>query len=202
MDAPSRCATVDAPLSGGASTRRVELSLVPGAHGFVRAPRRGGARRTPTGWSTLARSSRGTRSSLVVPSLIKWQPGAPGSLRSERRRSRGRESLRFWLPLPLGGQPVRFRVAGVHADRCVCRPPLWPDGSPPHPPRDLLRVGARRAVHVARFESGPGRSMATSGISSITSTTAPTSTWNCSSVPELAHLVCAGSDLLVMPEHV
>jgi hypothetical protein len=86
------------------------------------------------------------------------------------------------LQLPLGGQPVRFRVAGVQADRCVYRPPPWPDGRPPHPPRDLLRAGAQRPAHIARFESG----RASNGHfwhTSVTSTTAPMSAWNCSSVP-------------------
>ena len=45
----------------------------------------------------------------------------------------------------------------------------------------------------------PRRPMATFGISSITSTTAPTSTWNCGSAPSSRIWSEAGSDLLVMP---
>ena len=71
MDSPSRCAAVDAPLSGGASTWTRPAQSRAGAHGSVRARSRDGARRTRTGWSTLARSSRGTRSSLVGSDLDK-----------------------------------------------------------------------------------------------------------------------------------
>ncbi len=196
MDSPSRCAAVDAPLSGGASTWTRPAQSRAGAHGSVRARSRGGARRTRTGWSTLARSSRGTRSSLVGSDLDK--AGRPArseasdvAAAAESRCDFGfspRSGASQCASASLEYKPIVAYIGrldnqkGVHLiDHAI-----------------FYALAPGRGVHVARFQSGPGRSMATMASQALPQRPPRRPPGTAVQSRARAFGLC-GADLLVMP---